>query len=146
MAGIHGAAVEMGERQLKEVYGKPFQAAITDAGLRSIMPCYCSVNGEPISSSKKFLTTWLREDMGFDGVAAADYGAVSNVYHAQGVTENEAEAGLMCMEAGMDVEQQIRVCYNDGLKRNVRFRRSGYKDSRPGSPPGVGSKIQNGII
>lgn len=53
---------------------------------------------------------------GFDGVAAADYGAVSNVYHAQGVTENEAEAGLMCMEAGMDVEQQIRVCYNDGLK------------------------------
>lgn len=116
MAGIHGAAVEMGERQLKEVYGKPFQAAITDAGLRSIMPCYCSVNGEPISSSKKFLTTWLREDMGFDGVVAADYGAVSNVYHAQGVTENEAEAGLMCMEAGMDVEQQIRVCYNDDLK------------------------------
>lgn len=116
LAGIHGANVEIGERQLKEVYAKPFQAAITEANLRGVMPCYCSVNGEPISSSRKFLTEWLRDDMGFDGVVAADYSAISNVYHAQHVTESPTEAGLMSLEAGLDIEQQNQVCYNDEMK------------------------------
>lgn len=116
LAGIHGASVEMGERQLKEVYAKPFQAAITESSLRGIMPCYCSINGEPVSSSKKFLTDWLRGDMGFDGVVGADYSAVYNVHHAQHVAADTTEAGRMCLEAGLDVEQQNCICYNDGLK------------------------------
>lgn len=116
LAGIHGANVELGERQLMEVYAKPFQAAIRDAGLRGVMPCYCSVNGEPISSSRKFLTQWLRKDMGFDGVVGADYSAVSNVYHAQHVAESETEAGIMCLTAGLDIEQQNCVCYNNEMK------------------------------
>lgn len=116
MAGIHGANVEMGERQLKEVYAKPFQAAISGANLRGVMPCYCSVNGEPISSSRKFLTDWLRGEMGFDGVVGADYSAISNVYHAQHVGESETDVGLQCLTAGLDIEQQNRVCYNDELR------------------------------
>lgn len=118
--GIHGASVESGERQLKEVYAKPFQAAITQSDLRGIMPCYCSINGEPVSSSEKFLTKWLREDMGFDGVAGADYSAVSNVHNAQHVTESNADAGQMCLAAGLDIEQQNCICYNDELTERFR--------------------------
>ncbi len=119
--GIHGASVEMGERQLKEVYAKPFQAAITQSQLRGIMPCYCSVNGEPISSSEKFLTKWLREDMGFEGVTGADYTAIGNVHNAQHVTESNTDAGLLSLSAGLDIEQQNCVCYNEELME--RFRR-----------------------
>ena len=114
--GIHGANCDIPDRLLEEVYAKPFQAAITEAGLRGIMPCYCSINGEPLSASEKMLTGLLRERMGFDGVCASDYGAVSNVHHTQHVGESVTEAGLMCMAAGMDVEMQNCIAYNEELK------------------------------
>ena len=104
--GIHGANCDIPDRLLEEVYAKPFQAAISEAGLRGIMPCYCSVNGEPVSASEKILTGLLRERMGFDGICASDYGAVGNVHNTQKMCESVTEAGLLCMEAGMDVEMQ----------------------------------------
>lgn len=115
--GIHGANCDIGERLLEEVYGKPFQAAISEAGMRGVMPCYCSINGEPLSASKEMLTGLLREKMGFDGVCVSDYGAVSNVHTVQKVSENVTEAGLRCMEAGMDVEMQCCIAYNEELMR-----------------------------
>lgn len=114
--GIHGANCDIPDRLLDEVYGKPFQAAISEAGLKGIMPCYCSINGEPLSVSKKLLTGLLREEMGFDGVCVSDYSAVRNVHHVQKIGESMTEAGLMCMEAGMDVEMQSCVGFNEELK------------------------------
>lgn len=114
-AGIHGANSEISPRLLNEVYAKPFQAAITESSLHGVMPCYCSMNGEPVSSSREILTDLLRDKMGFDGVCVADYGAVSNVHGTQHVAESMEEAGLMCMEAGMDVEMQMEIAYNDQL-------------------------------
>lgn len=120
---IHGANVEVGERQLREVYGKPFQAAIAENGLKGIMPCYCSVNGRPVSASAELLTGLLREEMGFEGVTVADYSAVANVHNVQQLYENLEDAGLACMEAGMDVELPAVCCYNEKLGR--RFAEGG---------------------
>lgn len=116
LGGIHGAECNTPEPMLKEIYAKPFQAAITESALRSVMPCYCTINGVPASSSKRLLTNLLREEMGFDGTCIADYSAVANVYQVQHVGETLEEAGLLCMEAGMDVELQNRVAFNDKLK------------------------------
>ncbi len=118
--GIHGANCDVPDRLLDEVYGKPFQAAIQESNLRGIMPCYCSINGEPLSASKKMLTGLLREEMGFDGICVSDYTAVSNVYHVQKVGESVTEAGLLSMEAGMDVEMQNCVGFNEELKEWFR--------------------------
>jgi len=114
--GIHGANCDIPERLLSEVYGKPFQAAITNSNLRGIMPCYSSVNGEPLSVSKKILSTLLRDEMGFDGICVADYSAISNVHTTQKVGESFAETGLLSMDAGMDIEMQHCVCFNEELK------------------------------
>lgn len=102
--GIHGANTDAGDRLLQEIYGKPFQAAISLSELHGVMPCYNSVAGEPISSSKKYLSGLLREEMGFEGCACSDYGAVGNIHHVQGVCETSEEAGLRSLRAGMDVE------------------------------------------
>lgn len=118
--GIHGADCEIPDRLLEEVYAKPFQAAITEGNLRGVMPCYCAVNGEPVSVSKKLLTGLLREKMGFDGVTVSDYGAVGNVHSTQKMYESITEAGLHCMEAGMDVEMQSRTAYNAELEQWFR--------------------------
>lgn len=115
--GIHGAASHTTPRMLEEIYGKPFQAAIAEAGLKGIMPCYCIIDGEPASASHHFLTELLREDMGFDGLCVSDYGAVGNVFTAQGLCESIGEAGLRCMEAGMDMEMPNPAGYGQELKQ-----------------------------
>lgn len=115
--GIHGANVDAGDRLLYEVYGKPFQAAIHDASLRGVMPCYCSVGGLPIHASKHYLTDLLRKEMGFEGVTVSDYSAVENVYAIQNVGESKADAGLRCLKAGMYVELPMPSCYSSDLKQ-----------------------------
>ncbi len=115
--GIHGANVDAGDRLLMEIYGKPFQAAVTESGLKGIMPCYCSIGGLPIHASGHYLTDLLRGEMGFDGVVVSDYCAVENVHEVQQVGESRSEAGLRCMRAGMDVELPMRSCYNEDMKR-----------------------------
>lgn len=97
-----------------ETYGKPFQAAIQE-GLKGIMPCYCSINGEPVSVSEELLTKLLREDMGFDGLCISDYGGVGNSHTVQHIGETMAEAGQMALKAGMDIEMPSPAGYGDGL-------------------------------
>lgn len=113
--GIHGTHSDTPPRLLREIYGKPFQAAI-QTGLRGVMPCYCSLNGEPVSASKEILTDLLRDKMGFDGLVVSDYGAVGNAHSVQHIGESFAEAGLRCMEAGMDMELPSTTGWNEELK------------------------------
>lgn len=113
--GIHGTHSDTPPRLLREIYAKPFQAAIRE-GLKGIMPCYDSLNGEPVSASKELLTGLLREEMGFDGLCVSDYGAVGNVHSVQHIGESFAEAGYRCMEAGMDMELPSTTGWNEELK------------------------------
>lgn len=115
--GIHGTHSDTPSRLLREIYAKPFQAAIAESGLKGIMPSYNSINGEPMSASYTLLKTLLRDEMGFEGICISDYGAISGVHHVQHVGESEAEAGLLCMEAGLDVEMPSTAGYGDELKR-----------------------------
>ncbi|MBQ9252947.1 MAG: glycoside hydrolase family 3 C-terminal domain-containing protein [Clostridia bacterium] len=115
--GIHGAHVDAGDRLLQEIYGKPFQAAITEAGLKGVMPCYGSLNGLPIHASKHYLTEILRDEMGFEGVTVSDYGGASNAYEYQGIGETMGDAGLRCLKAGLDVELPMPKAYADELKQ-----------------------------
>lgn len=115
--GIHGTHSDTPKRLLQEIYGKPFQAAITEADLKGIMPSYNSIDGEPMSASETCLNKLLREKMGFNGVCVSDYGAIGNVHQVQHVGESEADAGLLCMEAGMDVEMPSSMGYGEALKQ-----------------------------
>ena len=115
--GIHGTHSDTPPRLLQEIYGKPFQAAITEAGLKGIMPSYNSIDGEPMSVSRRCLTELLRKDMGFDGVCVSDYGAISNAHFVQHIGETESEAGFLSMEAGMDIEMPDTVGFGKDLKR-----------------------------
>ncbi|KAK8898194.1 hypothetical protein M9Y10_000468 [Tritrichomonas musculus] len=118
-AGVHSAHCIISERELREVYAKPFHSAIRDGNLTGIMPCYNSINGEPVSCSKEIMTDLLRGELGFDGITVSDYCAVSNLKDTQKVCESYTEAGIRAIEAGMDVELQFKQCYNDELLGKV---------------------------
>lgn len=113
--GIHAANCDIPYRLLREVYAKPFQAAIRKGGLKTVMPCYSSLNGEPVSASREILTGLLREEMGFDGLAVSDYQAVSEIHTRQKVCESLTDAGMRALRAGMDMELPSRTCFNEEL-------------------------------
>lgn len=114
-AGLHTASAEISSQKLREVYAKPFQAAISEGGLRGVMPCYNSLNGMPVSGSRQILTELLREEMGFDGVTVSDYNAILKMVDDQCVCETRGEAAVLALKAGVDVELPTPNCYSSPL-------------------------------
>ena len=113
--GIHGADVEAGTPLIREQFAKPFEAAIRKAGLKGIMPCYCSENGLPVHASEELLTELLRGELGFQGVVVSDYSGVSNTHNVQNIGETLADAGYLCLKAGTDVELPLPSAYSAEL-------------------------------
>lgn len=117
--GLNMAGAHVGQRELKEVYAKPFAAAIQNAGLKGVMNCYLAVDGDPVTCSKKYLTGLLRGELGFNGVVVADYGSIDKLSDVFGIAKDKAEAGAMALEAGLDTETPRRICLNDEFIRRV---------------------------
>jgi beta-glucosidase-like glycosyl hydrolase len=118
--GRNIGAVQMGERELLEVYARPFGAAIAEAGLESVMCAYSDLNGEPAAASRRLLTDMLRGTLGFRGLTVADYGAVNALCTRQRTAVDAADAGVQALEAGLDVELPGSICYHAGVARAVR--------------------------
>ena len=64
---------EIDERTLRELYLVPFEAAVTAAGVRSIMTGYNRLNGTFCSEHPWLITTLLRGEWGFGGVVVSDW-------------------------------------------------------------------------
>jgi beta-glucosidase len=111
--GLNMSGAHIGPRELREVYAKPFEAAIHKAGLKGIMNCYLAIDGEPVTGSKKYLTDLLRGELGFTGLTVADYGSIDKLCDVFGIAKDKAEAGAMALEAGLDTETPRRICLGD---------------------------------
>lgn len=118
--GIHAARTAIEERELREVYAKPFQAAITEGALGSVMNSYASINGEPVVGSRRLFRDLLRDEMGFGGVTVSDYSSVGQLETVHHVAGSAAESGRLALEAGMDQELPSAEAYNDTLKEEIR--------------------------
>ncbi|MCD7956613.1 MAG: glycoside hydrolase family 3 C-terminal domain-containing protein [Lachnospiraceae bacterium] len=114
LGGLNMAANPVTDRELREVYGKPFQAAITEAGLDSIMNSYGTLDNELIIGSKKILTDLLREEMGFEGIVVSDYMSLDRMVDLK-VAENAKTAGVKALRAGLDIELPMPFGYGQAL-------------------------------
>ena len=81
--GLNWAPAHIAPRELREVYLHPFEAAVRDAGLRSVMNGYHELDGVPCGADRGLLTGILRDEWGFGGVVVADYFSVRQLaeYH-----------------------------------------------------------------
>jgi beta-glucosidase len=121
--GMNHAPVQLGPRELREVFAEPFAAAIRDAGLASMMNAYNSIDGLPCGGSRAILTDLLREELGFAGVVVADYFAVLLLRLAHRTAADKAGAAKQALAAGLDVELPALDCYAElvGLVRSGRL-------------------------
>jgi beta-glucosidase len=114
--GMNCAPVHVGKREIHDVYLAPFQAAIRDAKLASIMNAYPELDGDVVAASRRILTDLLRGKLGFDGVVVSDYEAVLMLNNFHKVAVTESCAASMALRAGIDVELPTTVCYGSPLK------------------------------
>ena len=114
--GLNCAPVHVGMREIYDIYLAPFQAAIRDAKLASIMNAYPELDGEVVAASSRILTDLLRGQLGFDGVVVSDYEAVIMLHNFHKVAVHKSCAAAMALKAGIDVELPNTVCYGDPLK------------------------------
>ena len=64
---------EIDERSLREVYLRPFEAAVKEAGAWGIMSSYNKLNGTYTAENEWLLNDVLRNEWGFDGVVVSDW-------------------------------------------------------------------------
>lgn len=114
--GQNCAPVHIGKRELYDTFLAPFQAAIRDAGLATIMNSYPELDGEVVAVSRRILTDLLRGELGFDGLVVSDYDAVVMIHNYHNAAPDLATAGRLALQAGIDVELPTTVCYGDALK------------------------------
>lgn len=110
-AGQNTAVTRIGERELYEVYARPFEAAIREAGLGSVMNSYSEYDGIPVVASAHILHTLLRDTLGFEGTVISDYAAVKNLVDIQFTAKDALEAGILSLAGGLDVELPVPYGY-----------------------------------
>ncbi|MFI0961237.1 beta-glucosidase [Streptomyces sp. NPDC021080] len=118
--GQNMAATQATARELREVYARPFAAAIQLAGLASVMNSYSEIDGIPVGASREILTGLLRDELGFEGTVVSDYTTVAMLHKRQRVARDLAEAGALALAAGLDVELPAIAGYGTLLAEQVR--------------------------
>lgn len=100
-------------REFLERVVPPFEAAIREAGLASVMNGYQEIDGVPCGASKQLLTDLLRGELGFDGTVVADYYTVLCLMAYHRIAADKATAAARALNAGIDVELPSLDCYRD---------------------------------
>ena len=117
--GLNMAPAHIGPRELYDTYLFPFEAAVRDAGLGSVMHAYDELDGVPCVASRELLTTILREQWGFDGVVVADYKGVEHLVTIHALADDLSTAAGMTLHAGLDMELPATHAYGEPLRQAV---------------------------
>jgi beta-glucosidase len=117
--GMNWAPAHVPERELREVFLPPFEAAIAAAGLASVMNAYHELDGMPCGASRGLLTDLLRGQLGFEGLVVSDYFGVHMLAEYHHVAADKAKAAHLALEAGIDIELPSTDCYGAPLKSAV---------------------------
>ncbi len=117
--GMNWAPAHLPERELRDVYLRPFEVAVRDAGLASVMNGYHELDGIPCGANRWLMTDLLRGEWGFDGTVVSDYFAIKQLFEYHHIVESRRDAAVVAASAGLDVELPSTECYGDPLREAV---------------------------
>ncbi len=103
-SGINVAPATFSERNLREIFFPPFEAAIEEADALSVMASYNEIGGVPSHTNRWMLHDVLREEWGFDGVVVSDWTAISQLITEHHVAGDTAEAARQALDATVDID------------------------------------------
>ena len=117
--GMNCAPAQIPPRLFREVYLYPFEKAVKEGGVLSIMNAYHEIDGIPCGASAELLTYILRGEWGFEGIVVSDYYAIGQLQSIHRICQDNAEAAALALTAGIDIELPKSECYAGPLKEQV---------------------------
>lgn len=120
MAGLNLAPTVAGPREIRTLWLPPFEAAVSEAGVHSIMPAYSDIDGIPASANAWLLRTILRDEWGFRGYVFSDYDAIFLLQKFHRTALDATAAARQALEAGIDLEAPRVYAYGQALVELVR--------------------------
>ncbi len=115
--GRNTAPANYSERILRETFFVPFQAAVEEARVGSVMASYNEIDGIPSHINAWLLDTVLRQEWGFRGYVTSDGGGLQMLFQVHKVAADEADAARKALAAGVDYDLSDGSVYRTLLEQ-----------------------------
>jgi beta-glucosidase len=102
--GTNTAPGNYSERIIRENFLVPFQAAVEEARVGSVMASYNEIDGVPSHINHWLLDRVLRQEWGFRGYVTSDGEGLQMLSETHHVAANNAEAARLALSAGVDYD------------------------------------------
>jgi beta-xylosidase len=102
--GTNTAPGNISERIIRESFFLPFQAAVEEAHVGSVMASYNEIDGIPSHINHWLLDTVLRQEWGFRGFVTSDGGGLQMLVNTHHVAADYAGAARLALAAGVDYD------------------------------------------
>ena len=102
--GTNVGPAEISERTLRENFFPPFERAVRELPIRSVMASYNEIDGVPSHANRWLLTGVLRGEWGFQGAVVSDYFAIRELMVRHHMVANLDDAAVRAIDAGVDAE------------------------------------------
>jgi beta-glucosidase len=120
--GRNTAPANYSGRILREEFLLPFQAAVQEARVGSVMASYNEIDGIPSHVNHWLLTQVLRQEWGFPGYVVSDGGGLQMLVNTHLVAATKADAARLAIAAGVDRDLSDGSVYRtllDQVKRGL---------------------------
>ncbi|MFN3353411.1 MAG: glycoside hydrolase family 3 N-terminal domain-containing protein [Brevundimonas sp.] len=102
--GTNVGPANISERTLRENFFPPFERAVTELPVMSVMASYNEIDGLPSHANRWLLHDVLRQEWGFKGAVVSDYFAIRELNTRHRMFRTIQEAAVRALDAGVDIE------------------------------------------
>jgi beta-glucosidase len=103
-SGTNIGPAHLGQRQLREVFFPPFERAVKELPVRSVMASYNEIDGVPSHANRWLLRDVLKKQWGFKGAVVSDYFAINELVTRHKMYADVKDAAERAIKAGVDSE------------------------------------------
>jgi beta-glucosidase len=103
-SGTNIGPAHVGARELRSDFFPPFQRAVTQFPVQSVMPSYNEIDGLPSHANAWLLNQVLRGEWNYRGAAVSDYYGIRELMARHKMFGNIKDAAERAIKSGVDVE------------------------------------------
>jgi beta-glucosidase len=102
--GTNTGPAQISERTLRENFFPPFERAVKELPVRSVMASYNEIDGIPSHGNPWLLNDVLRGEWGFKGAVVSDYFAIREMVTRHKMFGHIKDAAELAIKSGVDAE------------------------------------------
>jgi len=102
--GTNVGPAHLGERELREIFFPPFEAAVKAFPIQSVMASYNEIDGIPSHANNWLLNDVLRREWGYQGAVVSDYYGIRELVTRHHLYSDVKDAADRAIHSGVDVE------------------------------------------